>query len=99
MRNSLFRLSMENLFVSGGAPARESLLVILVIKVRSIRHNITFISLFRYEIIFLVKKFHHIFGIEKTQIFSILNIPCSLIQKFNLFLSKIFYFIENRLNN
>ena len=29
MRNSLFRLGMENLFVSGGFPTRESLLVIL----------------------------------------------------------------------
>ena len=42
MRNFLFRLSMENLFVSGGAPTRESLPVIFVVKVRSIRCNITF---------------------------------------------------------
>ena len=43
VRNSLFRLSMENLFVSGGAPTRESLLVIFVVEVRSIRYNITFV--------------------------------------------------------
>ena len=41
--NSLIRLSMENLFVSGGALTRESLHVIFVVKVRSIRYKITFI--------------------------------------------------------
>ena len=41
VRNFLFRLSMENLCISVGAPTRESLLVKFVVYVRSIRYNIS----------------------------------------------------------
>ena len=42
---------MENLFVSGGGPTRESLIVIFVVKVRSIRYNIAFILYSHYNLI------------------------------------------------